>query len=122
MNESNLNAVKEQLRSLIQNYTRPLRGKLATLAPLREEIFALHKKGASSAEIAALLAQCQVTVSKEVIIRFLRVEAARERGNRTKKTAAAPQKPATDGAPATRFMPRFPSSEQQSGKANYESV
>ncbi len=113
MNQSNITAVKEQLRLLIEAYQRPLRGKLATLAPLRDEIFALHKKGASSAEIAALLAQCQITISKDAVARFLRVEAARERGNRTKKTAAAPQTPATDGAPATRFMPRFPSSEPQ---------
>lgn len=113
MNESNVNTVKEQLRSLIENYTRPLRGKLATLAPLREEIFALHKKGASSAEIAALLAQCQVTISKDAVARFLRVESARERSTRGKKITATPQTPATDGAPATRFMPRFPSSGQQ---------
>jgi hypothetical protein len=82
MNQSNINAVKEQLRLLIEAYQRPLRGKLATLAPLRDEIFALHKKGASSAEIAALLAQCQVTISKDAVARFLRVEAARERNRR----------------------------------------
>jgi hypothetical protein len=67
MNQSNINPVKEQLRLLIEAYQRPLRGKLATLAPLRDEIFALHKKGASSAEIAALLAQCQVTISKDAV-------------------------------------------------------
>jgi|DewCreStandDraft_4_1066084.scaffolds.fasta_scaffold01423_39 IS30 family transposase len=113
MNQSNINPVKEQLRLLIETYQRPLRGKLATLAPLRDEIFALHKKGASSAEIAALLAQCQVTISKDAVARFLRVEAARERNSRAKKTAAAPQTPTPDGAPATRFTPRFPSSDQQ---------
>lgn len=113
MNQSSITAAKEQLRLLIEAYQRPLRGKLATLAPLRDEIFALHKKGASSAEIAALLAQCQVTVSKDAVARFLRVESARERSSRVKKNAAAPQMPATDGAPPTRFMPRFPSAGQQ---------
>lgn len=113
MNQNNLNPVKEHLRQIIESYERPLRGKLATLAPLRQEIFALHKKGASSAEIAALLAQCQVTISKDAVARFLRVEAARERSTRTKKIATAPQPSSSEGAPPARFMPRFPSSEPQ---------
>jgi sRNA-binding protein len=113
MEHINTNAAKEQLRSLLQNYTRPLRGKFGVLAQLRDEILELKRKGASSGDIAALLAQCKVEISKDTVARFLRKEAAKERSNRAKKNAAAPQTPATSGAPATRFMPRFPSSEQQ---------
>jgi septum formation topological specificity factor MinE len=113
MEHINTNAAKEQLRSLIQNYSRPLRGKLGVLAQLREEILELSKKGATSAEIAAMLAQCQVNLSKDSVARFLRMEAAKERSTRTKKTATAPQAPTTDGAPAKPFAPRFTSLEQQ---------
>jgi len=83
------------------------------LAQLREEILELRKKGATSGEIAALLAQCQITISKDTVARFLRMEAAKERSNRAKKTSIAPQTAAPGDAPATRFTPRFPSSGQQ---------
>jgi len=109
----NTNAAKERLRSLIQNYSRPLRGKFGVLANLREEILELRKKGATSGEIATLLAQCQVEISKDTVARFLRMEAAKERSTRAKKTATAPQTSGSDGAPPTRFMPRFPSSGPQ---------
>ena len=72
MSQNNVSAAKEQLRSLVTSYSRPLRGKLALLAALREEIIELDKKGATSAEIAALLAQCQITLSKDTVARFLR--------------------------------------------------
>lgn len=113
MDHLNTNAAKEQLRSLLQNYTRPLRGKFGVLAQLRDEILELHKKGATSGEIAALLAQCKVEISKDTVARFLRKEAAKERTSRAKKNAATPQTPPTDGAPAKPFAPRFTSLEQQ---------
>ena len=41
MNESNISAAKEQLRLLANNYVRPLRGKMAVLAQLRDELIEL---------------------------------------------------------------------------------
>jgi hypothetical protein len=113
MEHINTNAAKEQLRSLIQNYSRPLRGKLGVLAQLRDEILELSKKGATSAEITALLAQCQINVSKDSVARFLRMEAAKERSSRAKKTAAAPTTAAPASATPKPFAPRFTSLEQQ---------
>ena len=91
---------------LAKDYVRPLRGKMAMLAQLREEILTLAKKGANSAEIAAVLAQCQITVSRDFIARFLRLEAAKERKARAKK--AAPVMPPSGGtaAPPRPLIPR----------------
>lgn len=113
MDHVNTDAAKVQLRSLLQNYTRPLRGKFAVLAQLRDEVLELHRKGATSGEIAALLAQCKVEISKDTVARFLRKEAAKERSNRAKKNAAMPQNSAPASAPAKPFAPRFTSLEQQ---------
>ena len=106
MNQSNISAAKEQLRLLAKNYVRPLRGKMAELAQLREEIIELDRKGACSAEIAALLAQCQITVSKDIVGRFLRLEAAKDRKARAKK--AVPVMPPSGGtaAPPRTMIPR----------------
>ncbi len=98
MIQNNVSAAKEQLRSLVTSYSRPLRGKLALLAALREEIMALDKKGATSAEIAEMLAQCQIKLSKDTVARFLRTEAAQERRTRAKKPA--PVMPPAGGATA----------------------
>ena len=81
-----MDAVKEQLRSLAADYERPLRGKFAVLMPLREEIIELERKGASTGEIAAMLAQCQVAVSKDTVGRFLRMEKKERSSPRAKKT------------------------------------
>jgi hypothetical protein len=104
MSQNNVSAAKEQLRSLVKSYSRPLRGKLALLAALREEIMELDGKGATSAEIAAMLAQCQIKLSKDTVARFLRSEAAKARRTRAKKPrpvmppaggTAAPPRPMT---------------------------
>ena len=106
MNESNVSAAKEQLHLLANNYVRPLRGKLAVLAQLREEILALDKRGATTAEIAAVLAQCEITISKDFIGRFVRLEVAKERKTRAKK--AVPVMPPSGGtaAPLRPMTPR----------------
>lgn len=98
MSEININAVKEQLRQFTQSYQRPLRGKFAVLSPLREELLALVKKGASSADISAILAQYQITVSKDTVARFLREEARKERGGRARKSTNETQFPSSDNA------------------------
>lgn len=95
-------AAKEQLRLLVKNYARPVRGKLALLAPLREELLELDRKGATTGEIAGLLAQCQITVSKDSIARFLRMESAK----RPKKNAAPPPTGGGGSATARPLMPR----------------
>jgi IS30 family transposase len=106
MSQNNVNAAKEQLRSLVTSYSRPLRGKLALLAALREEIIELDKKGATSAEIAALLAQCQITLSKDTVARFLRTEAAKERRPRAKKPAPVMPPSGSTAAPPRPMLPR----------------
>jgi hypothetical protein len=106
MNEINANAAKEQLRSLVKSYSRPLRGKLALLAALREEIIELDGKGATSAEIAAMLAQCQIKLSKDTVARFLRTEAAKEHKTRAKKPAPVMPPVGGTGAPPRSMVPR----------------
>lgn len=97
MTQLNMDAVKEQLRSLAADYERPLRGKFAVLMPLRAEIIELERKGASTGEIAAMLAQCQITVSKDTVGRFLRQESKAGRNSHAKKTGPAPQASGNDG-------------------------
>lgn len=106
MNEINANAAKEQLRSLVNSYSRPLRGKLALLAALREEIIELDSKGATSAEIAALLAQCQIKLSKDTVARFLRTEATKERKTHAKKPAPVMPPVGGPAAPPRSMLPR----------------
>jgi IS30 family transposase len=97
MSDTEMNAAKQQLRRLTDAYQRPLRGKFAVLMPLRQEIIELDRKGASGGEIAALLAQCQITVSKDTVGRFLRQESKAERNSHAKKTGPAPQASGNDG-------------------------
>jgi hypothetical protein len=97
MNDTDVNAAKQQLRRLTDAYQRPLRGKFAELMPLRQEIIELDGKGASGGEIAALLAQCQITVSKDTVGRFLRQESKAGRNSHAKKTGPAPQASGTEG-------------------------
>jgi hypothetical protein len=73
---------------------------------LREEIIELDKKGATSAEIAALLAQCQITLSKDTVARFLRTEAAKERRPRAKKPAPVMPPSGGTAAPPRPMLPR----------------
>ncbi len=91
MNEININAVKKQLQEFTRSYQRRPRGKFAVLTPLREEILELTRRGATTAEIASILAQYQITVSKDTIGRFLREEAKRERTIRAKKPTSDTQ-------------------------------
>jgi hypothetical protein len=107
MTQLNMDAVKEQLRSLAADYERPLRGKFALLMPLREEIIQLERKGASTGEIAALLAQCQVAVSKDTVGRFLRMEKKERSSPRAKKTGGEAQPPGNESAAAKPMMPRL---------------
>jgi len=106
MSQNNVSAAKEQLHSLVKSYSRPLRGKLALLAALREEIMELDSKGATGAEITEMLAQCQIKLSKDTVARFLRTEAAKERRTRAKKPA--PVMPPSGGttAPPRPMIPR----------------
>ena len=107
MNEININAVKEQLRQFTRAYQRPLRGKFALLMPLRDEIMELERKGAVSGEIATILAQYQITASKDTVARFLREEARKERGSRAKKTGSDAQANGNPSAAARpMLMPR----------------
>jgi len=107
MNEININAVKAQLHQFTQTYQRPLRGKLAVLAPLRDEIIELSRKGAASGEIASILAQYQVTVSKDTVARFLREETRKERTHRAKKNGGEAQTNGSESATARPvLMPR----------------
>ena len=86
MNPINIEDTKQKLGEFVKSYQRPLHGKFAILSPLRDELIELDAKGASSAEIAAILAQYQVTVSKDTVARFLRIEKQNER----KKPATPP--------------------------------
>ena len=106
MNQIDMNAVKHQLREFTQTYQRPLRGKFAVLFPLREEIVELSRKGAASGEIASILAQYQITVSKDTVARFLREEARKERGSRAKKAGSEAQASGSETATARPLMPR----------------
>ena len=72
MADINIIEAKAKLREIAKNYKRPLHGKLALLAPLKDELLELRKKGASIAEIAGHLAECKITVSKDTVQRFLR--------------------------------------------------
>lgn len=105
MNQINLDAAKQQFRQLARTYERPLRGKLALLAPLRDELIELDRKGATGAEIAAMLAQLQITVSKDTVCRFLRTEAAKERTTRARKAGPDAPAPGNAGAPARPMLP-----------------
>jgi hypothetical protein len=86
MNPINIEEAKQQLGEFVKAYQRPLRGKTAVLSPLRDELMALDAKGATSGEIAAVLSQFQITVSKDTVARFLRIEKRNER----KKPATSP--------------------------------
>jgi len=105
MTQLNMDAVKKQLRSLAADYERPLRGKFAVLMPLREEIIQLERKGASTGEIAAMLAQCQVAVSKDTVGRFLRME-KKERSSPAQRDGRRGATPGNESAAAKPMMPR----------------
>ena len=79
MNPINIEETKQKLGEFVKSYQRPLHGKFAILSPLRDELIELDAKGASSADIAAILAQYQITVSKDTVARFLRIEKQNER-------------------------------------------
>jgi hypothetical protein len=79
MNPINIEDTKQKLGEFVKSYQRPLHGKFAILSPLRDELIELDAKGASSADIAAILAQYQITVSKDTVARFLRIEKQNER-------------------------------------------
>jgi len=106
MSEININEVKQQLREVARNYRRPMRGKFAVLAPFKEEIVELSRRGAASGDIASILAQFQVAVSKDTVARFLREETRKDRATHGKKTGIEPQTSATEGAATRPMMPR----------------
>jgi IS30 family transposase len=107
MNQIDMSAVKQQLREFTQGYQRPLRGKLAVLMPLRDEVLELARKGAASGEIASVLAQYQITVSKDTVSRFLRQETKKERTPRAKKNGSEAQTNGGESATARPvLMPR----------------
>jgi hypothetical protein len=79
MNQINIEEIKQQLGEFAKSYQRPLRGKAAVLSPLRDELLDLDAKGMTSGEIAAKLAEYHVTVSKDTVGKFLRIEKQNER-------------------------------------------
>jgi len=79
MTPINIEEIKQQLGEFAKSYQRPLRGKTAVLSPLRDELLTLDAKGATSGEIAATLSQYQITVSKDTVARFLRIEKQNDR-------------------------------------------
>lgn len=93
MNPINIEEVKQQLGEFAKAYQRPLRGKTAVLSPLRDELLELDAKGATSGEIAAKLAQFQITVSKDTVARFLRIEKQNERKKPVPPPARKPMFP-----------------------------
>jgi hypothetical protein len=102
MNPINIEETKKNLGDFVKSYQRPLRGKFAVLSPLCEELLALEAKGATSGEIASALAQFNITVSKDTVARFLRIEKQNER----KKAAST--------SPRRVLMPRnIPPGEKQ---------
>lgn len=102
MNTINIEETKSRLGDYVKSYQRPLRGKFAVLSPLREELLALDAKGATSGEIASALAQFQITVSKDTVARFLRIEKQNER------------KKSVPSLPRRTLMPRnIPAGEKQ---------
>lgn len=72
MAEIDIAQAKAQLREIAKKYEKPIKGKLALLSPLKDELLTLRKKGASVAEITGHLAECKITVSKDTVQRFLR--------------------------------------------------
>ena len=106
MSQISIEAAKQQLGQIAKSYQRPLRGKFAILAPLRDEIVELAGKGAASAEIAAFLAQCQIAVSKDTVARFVRMETAKERSSRAKKAGPAIATSASSAASPRSMLPR----------------
>jgi hypothetical protein len=111
-----MDAVKEQFSSLVDSYERPLRGKFAVLVPLRDGIIKLENKGASTGEIVSMLAQCQVTVSKDTVGRFLRVEKKERSSPRAKKTGGEAQTSGTEGAAPKPMLPRINPQEERTTK------
>lgn len=85
MNQISVEETKSRLGEFVKAYQRPLRGKFAVLYPLRDELMELDTKGATSGEIASALGQFNITVSKDTVARFLRIEKQNER----KKSAPA---------------------------------
>ena len=79
MNPINIEETKSRLGEFAKSYQRPLRGKTAILSPLRDELLELDAKGATSGEIASALSQFQITVSKDTVARFLRIEKQNDR-------------------------------------------
>ena len=71
MSETNIDEVKKQLNEIIAAYEKPVRGKFAALMPFKKEIFTLKERGATAAEIMAIMTKCKVTVSKDTVQRFL---------------------------------------------------
>jgi hypothetical protein len=72
MAQIDIEAAKAKLREIAKNYRRPLHGKLALLALLKDELLRLRNKGASIAEIAGFLAECKIILSMDTVRRFFR--------------------------------------------------
>lgn len=110
MNPINIEDTKQKLGEFVKSYQRPLRGKFAILSQLRDELIELDAKGASSADIAAILAQYQITVSKDTVARFLRIEKRNER----KKRATSPARKT--------MLPRILPPNQKSISVKHEQI
>ena len=87
MNPINIEEIITQLGEFAKSYQRPLRGKAAVLSPLRDELLQLDTKGMTSGEIAAKLAEFHVTVSKDTVGKFLRIEKQNDRKKTVPPTA-----------------------------------
>ena len=107
----NISAVKQQLEKITADYQPPARGKLRVLFPFKQEIYSLRDKGATPAEIAALLAQFEIVVSKDTVARFIRVQHILDK--QAKRSRAPEVHPkveplAAEAAQIPKLPPRFP--------------
>lgn len=109
--EINIGNIKTALGKIITEFQPPVRGKLRVLIPFKPEIFALREKGATPAEIAALLAQFEIIVSKDSVARFIRLQRTADKQakrTRTHETRTNPE-PSAAALPRTdTLQPRRP--------------
>ncbi len=109
--EINIGNIKAALGKIITDFQPPVRGKLRVLIPFKPEIYALRDKGATPAEIAALLAQFEIIVSKDSVARFIRLQRTADKQAKRTRTQAVRTNPEPPAAALPRMgtlQPRIP--------------
>lgn len=71
MPDIDIAGIKAHLRETLKTFKKPLRGKLALLALMKNEVLDLRAKGASAEYIAEKLKEKNFAVSKDTILKFL---------------------------------------------------